>query len=413
MPKDRTRFKFTQEAVDRLGKPKEGRVDYRDAHLPGFRLRVTNTGRKTYSIITRIKGGDQVRVTLGKHPTDMLRDMRKAGREAVERAEAGQDPRKKELSDPENAYTVRRAVDLFVERYLKEKGNRTWKQTENIFELHVIPKWGARLMDNISRKDVALLLDGIMDSGAPIAANRTLSAIRKMFRWSLNRGMIEADPVSGMDPPATERSRDRVLAEVEIRALWKAWDAMDAPWGAYQKMLLTTLQRRREVATMRWDDIGTQTIRNGSGQENITVWVISAEAFKTNMEQTVPLSPAALQILETVPKRGEYVFSTRVKAELPIGGFSKVKKETDEKSGVTGWRYHDLRRSGATGMGNLGIADFTISRVLGHVRQDVTGRYDKAQYIFEKARALEAWANEITRIVENRKEQPTNIVTLR
>lgn len=419
MAKDKARFRFTQEAIDRLGKPSDGRIDYRDTHLPGFRLRVTNKGKKTYSVVTRIRGGDQIRVTLGEHPDDKdaakgrLKEMRDKARDTISMAEAGKDPRKKELSDPENAYTVQRAADLFVKRYLQERGNRTWKETEAIFRRHVTPKWGARPMDDITRKDVALLLDGIMDSGAPIAANRTLSAVRKLFRWSLNRGMIEADPVSGMNPPATERSRDRVLDEDEIRALWKAWGAMPDPWGAYQKMLLTMLQRRNEVATMRWADIGKQIIRSGTGEEEISVWTIPAENFKTNVEQIVPLSPLAVEILDGMTNRGEYIFSTRVNAGQPIGGFSKAKKATDEKSGVEGWRYHDLRRTGATGMGNLGIADFTISRVLGHTRQDVTGRYDRAQYIPEKYRALTAWAGEIERITENKKiGQPSNVVAL-
>jgi integrase len=400
MPKAR----LTAEAVRKVSRPKSGRTEYWDTDLTGFHLRVTDKGVKSFAFMTRLHGR-QIRVTIGPAEMDVA-DARQKARDIRDMARRGEDPRR----TSENAHTVERAVDLFVERYLKAKGRRTWRETELTFKRHVIPTWGKRPLDSITSKDVVSLLDGIMDRGTPIAANRTLAAIRKMFRWATGRRMIPASPAEGIEPPGEERDRDRVLSPDEIKALWVAWDEMGSPFGPFQKMLLTTMQRRSEVAAMRWRDISSRKLTNGVTEE-ITIWTLPREMTKADRAHEVPLSALALEILEAMPKRGEYVFTTHEKGEKPISGFSKCKKRTDTLSKVFGWRIHDLRRTGATELADLGVSPFNISRVLNHARSDVTGRYDRYSYIKEKRHALDTWAVRIEEIVSGKKAAD-NVVDL-
>src|SRR5207253_1909166 len=93
---------------------------------------------------------------------------------------------------------------------------------------HVLPWWRGKDLKSITRRDVVELLDKVADAGkenprhgGPIAANRTLAAVRKLFNWALARGVIEASPVVRIDRPGQEQARDRILRPDEIVTLWR------------------------------------------------------------------------------------------------------------------------------------------------------------------------------------------------
>src|SRR5262249_47187333 len=145
--------------------------------------------------------------------------------------------------------TVEAVAKVFIERHcLRANRPRTAVETERLLDLHVLPRWRSRLIRDITRRDVLDLLDRVVDSGKPIAANRVLSATRKMFNWAVGRDIIAASPCSGVKPPSPETSRDRVLADSELRAVWHAADKIGGPYGALVKLLILTGQRRDEVA---------------------------------------------------------------------------------------------------------------------------------------------------------------------
>src|SRR3546814_930408 len=147
-------------------------------------------------------------------------------------------------------------------------------------------KWGARRVQEIARRDIRELIDGIEERGAPVAANRTLAAVRKMFNWAVERDILDASPVAGIQPPGAETSRDRVLSDDEIRWFWKGCEEIGAPFGPLFKLLLVTAQRRGEGRAMTTGqlDLGER------------LWTIPGKIAKNGQPHVVPPSPQAVAI---------------------------------------------------------------------------------------------------------------------
>ena len=118
---------------------------------------------------------------------------------------------------------------------------------------------------------------------------------------------------------------------------------------------------------------------------------------KTKLDLVRPLSRAAREIIEALPKRGSFVFTTD--GTTPISGFTKFKVAFDRASGTQGYTLHDLRRTARSLMSRAGVPSDHAERCLGHVIGGVRGVYDRHEYHREKARAFEMLAGEIERIV--------------
>ncbi len=416
---------LTAAAVKRIKPPEKGQVDHFDAALPGFALRVSAKGAKSYVLFYRPKIGPDAgklrRLTMGTAAEWSLADARDEAREWKRRIEKGEDP--KDVMARQHTEALDRAENTFgkitsdfIRKHAK-RNNKSWAQAERIFELHVLPEWRHRPIDGITRRDVIELLDEIVESGRPVLANRVLAHVRKLFNWCLERGVLDTTPVAQVKAPGgKELPRDRELSDHEIKALWPAFDTAGYPFGPMMKLLLVTGQRRGEVATMRWPDLDVEE----------KVWNLPREATKSARAHSVPLSPLALEIIEGLPRfSGPHVFSTKG-GERPVSGYSRAKQrvekavnETRKADGLDplpDWRLHDLRRSAASGMARLGIPSDHLGRVLNHVPQGVTARvYDKHVYLPEKRRALEAWASYLeslfrpadSKVVRLRREEGT------
>jgi integrase len=399
--------KLTAPFVDRAKAPKSGRVEYFDTLLPGFALRVTDKGTKSWVVFYRIDG-KQVRRTLGKYPALDLAKARQAARESLELAAKGTDARavareRKTAASRARRNTVAVVVEQFIERHAKLK-TRSWQATDSIFRRHVLPVWGDRPIDSITRRDVHELLDGLVDRDMPVMANRVLAHVRKAFNWALDRGILDASPIVRIQAPAKESPRDRTLSDDEIRAAWSAFEGLGDPFGPMFKLLLVTGQRRDEVARMSWTEIEGD------------LWTIPRERAKSDRAHSVPLSPLAMEILEGLRRRqsgwtGEFVFSTRG-GQKPVSGYSKARQRAGKLCDVADWTLHDLRRTAATGMAQLGISPEIIGRVLNHAPKGVTAQvYNRHTYLNEKRRAFGAWSQKIESIV--RPSDDATIVPLR
>jgi integrase len=301
--------------------------------------------------------------------------------------------------------TIENVIDEFMRRYMQaqKRSPRYIAETRRNFDKHVLPRWRGRLLGSISRRDVNNLLDEIADEGKPIAANRTLAAISKLFSWALSRDIIASSPVLKIEKRGAETERERALTDGEIRTVWRAAGKLPYPFGPYFRMALATAQRRSEVAAMRWADI----------DESEMTWTLPAEMTKAGRAHVVTLSPLALSILAECPRSGAHVFTTGRRrgggaGDAPISGFSKAKMILDKKVAdiaaaegdsptIEPWRLHDLRRTATTVMGRLRVSRFILSRVLNHADQSVTGIYDRYEYLDEKRQALDAWG----RFLEN------------
>jgi len=164
--------------------------------------------------------------------------------------------------------------------------NRTALETRRIFESDVIPRWRNKLITEVTRADVAAVLDIIEDRASPCRANRVLAAIRKMFNWSVSRGLLTVSPIVKGMARKGEVSRDRFLNPQEIRAVWQAADNLGGAFGSAVKMLLATGQRRGEVAEMTWGALDLTNER---------IWTLTAEDTKAKRHHIVPLTDLPFQ----------------------------------------------------------------------------------------------------------------------
>jgi integrase len=395
-------IRLTQLAVDKIVSPKAGRLEYFDAILPGFGLRVSNTGARSWILLFRVDGKLR-RLTIGTAAeVPRVEDARLQARTALEAAATGNDPARQKVSDNETSRrrredTVSAVVERHVARYCKPR-NRSWRDTEQILVNHVVSRWGDRHIGSIARRDVRELLDDLAARGFGAGANRVLAATRKLFAWAMEQGIIDASPCVALQAPAVESERDRVLRDDELIVVWRAAEAMGGVAGAFVRMLALTGQRRDEVASIRRHDVDFDK----------GLWTLPREATKGDRSHEVPLAPLAGEILRSLPDPGEWFFTTT--GDRPISGYSKIKARLDRLAPIEGWRFHDLRRTAGTGMARRGIAVSTISRVLNHKEGGVTKIYNRYSYLDEKRHALDTWATHVSGLLTS---SAGNIVTLR
>jgi integrase len=296
------------------------------------------------------------------------------------------------------SYTVGVVVKEYVDRYQRPR-NRGWHEVRQVLERELSP-WNERPIADIRRSDILRLLDRVADRASPARANRVLAYLRRMFNWCLERGILEASAVAAIKPPGRETSRDRVLDADELAAIWHAADVMSWPWAPFVKLLITTAQRRDEVARMAWPDLDLER----------RLWTLPRELTKADRVHEVPLSRLALELIEGMPRLGHrLVFpANRHGSANPVSGFSKMKRRLDQLSGVSEWRLHDARRTAASGMARLGHPPHVVAAILNHSpgsTQGITAVYNRHRYGDEKRLALDAWGRELERIIGREQSQ--------
>ncbi len=382
----------------------------------GFGVRVTAAGARAFILNYRVRGREH-RFTIGAWPDwSALKAVREA-RNLRQRVDRGENPLEDRAQPPETK-TVSSVLDDFVTRYVRNKDRplRSADHIESAFDRLVKPRIGKLGVYDVRRSHVAEMLDRVEDEVGPVMADRTRAYLRKALSWYAERDdqfnltavFVRVEPRAN----PKERARTRVLSDEEIRAIWPAL-GQSGTFGAFVKMLLLSAQRRDEVAHMSHKEIGVDGI-----------WTIPAERYKTKRPNHVPLSKAALGVIEAQPKIDgcDYIFASR--AGTPFSAFGKSKAKLDKavlaaiktqvKKGakvepLPNWTLHDLRRTAKTLMVRAGVRPDISERVLGHVIAGVEGTYDRHSYADEKRDALEKLATMIERILN---PLPLNVETL-
>jgi len=399
-------IKFTVRSLDALKPPAQGRLDYWDADLPGFGLRIAalspnrpgTVPRKTWTLMFRVDGR-QFRLSLGSYSALPLAEARQLAKDALREIAHGRNPAEQKKA-ARLAETVSDLADLYIEKHARPN-KKTWQTDYQVVNRDIKPPWGNRKVADIKRRDVIAWVDRLMERGRPIMANRTFEVARKMFSFAVARDLIEASPFFGVAKPAPERQRERVLSEDEIRKVWAGIEAEPPTLAAIMKLRLLTAQRGGEVASMRWQDIDF-----GTGW-----WTIPAAMNKSNRAHRVPLSPPVLSILAAVreqPEDPELVFPGKSGYRVAI-----LWRSGDRVRSVSGVDFvpHDLRRTAASHMAAMGIGRLTIGKVLNHADPSITSVYDRHSYDNEKRAALEAWARRLAEIIDGKQSAP-NVVEL-
>src|SRR5262249_20485279 len=211
----------------------------------GLYLNVYPSGRKSWSVRYRFSGIPR-NLTLDGFPS--LAQARIAATKVIADVEQGKDPatakqETRRIDHARGADTVEHWATLFVERHAKKHTRpNSWKQTVHVFDDYVLPAWRGRLTRDIRRKDVRELLEGIADD-KPIMANRVHGVLSKFFKWVCARDEELTSPVIGVERPAPENVRERVLDDDELVQLWKVLDEIGGPTAAAVQVLLLTRHR--------------------------------------------------------------------------------------------------------------------------------------------------------------------------
>ena len=419
MPK----LKLTDAAVSRLKPPDKGQEDHWDALTPGFGVRISHGGTRTWLVQARVlKNGawKQTRITLGRYPAMTLAEAREAAREAQKDAQAGKDPRGRAKRDKaalekESRRTWAVLAEDFLAKYkgrkkpLRETTRRDYRRALLGPD---VQDWSDRPVASITSEEIQDRLEVVAER-APIHANRLLAYWGKFFNWLVAKRRIEANPVKGLEKPSPEQSRERVLSDQEIPVVWQAFGAAGPAFADVLKLLLLTGQREGEIAGLRWSEV---VDLNGDDARI----ELPAQRTKNHTAHIIPLSPQAIEIIQSQPrfKGGIYVFTTG-SGKTHVKGFSKGKAKVDAAIADAGadlppWRIHDLRRNVATGLQKLGVRLEVTESVLNHVsgsRGGIIGVYQQHDWAVEKQDALAAWANHVDELLG--KATGGNVVSLR
>lgn len=367
-------LKLTDLRVKALSTEK-AQEDFFDAVLPTFGVRVSSLGAKSFFVMYR-QWGRKHRRTLGRYPKLGLSDARDLARDVMKKVESGADPG----ANGRQALTFGELANTYLELYAKIQ-KKSWREDHRMLAKDLLPRWEGRPVRTIRRADVVELLDDVALRG-PIIANRTRALVSKIFSWGMSRDMVEANPAHGSPVPGKSRSRDRVLTPEEIRAIWEAVDAEGSRTSATLKLRLLTAQRGMEVMSMRWSDIEGPW------------WTVPAEKSKNGMANRVYLAPMTRELIKKLPNGSPYVFPATRGRKAHLSNPNKMLQRIREASRVEFWG-HDLRRTAATHMAQLGISRLVIAKVLNHAERGVTAVYDRASYDRQKLEAWKLWGREL------------------
>jgi integrase len=398
-------MEFTKQTIADLTLPK-GKTDaiWFDDAMPGFGIRLRASGKRVWLVQYRA-GHKQRRETLGDARRLDLDKARLAAKKRFAAVTLGGDP---QAEKAEARVRAKLTLDAVADRYLEFKQPTlrasTYNADKRYLEQHWKPLRGLP-MHTITRRDVAARVSEIVKEHGATAAARARSTLSALFAWAMREGVADGNPVIGTnDPLAGKRSRDRVLDEGEIRTIWNA--CRDDDFGRIIKLLFLTLARREEIGGLRRHEIDQRGVLSIPGART-----------KNGRPLVLTLPPLAMSILESRACRDgrEFVFGGRG------GAFSAWSYSTlalnariadAEGRALVPWRIHDIRRSGATHMAELGVQPHIIEAILNHVsghKAGPAGIYNRATYQSEVKAALALWADHVRAVVEG---SPPKVVSL-
>jgi integrase len=409
-------MKLTKANIGALELP-AGKADHIefDEDMPGFGLRLRKGGKRVWVVQYKI-GAKQRRKTIGTIATlDPAAARKQAGKELAE-VKLGKDPQEAKFAARAKAkVTLGAVVDSYLNAQKQRLRPKTFEETERYLRKVWKPLHGMQF-HQIERRNVAAELREIIDDEKPIKAARARAALSMLFAWAIGEGYADQNAVIGTNKPDQDTvPRDRVLSDAELVEIWKACGNDD--YGRIIKLLMLTAQRRDEVGAMAESEIDRKQ----------GIWTIPAARAKNNREHSLALPQFAFSIIEQQiklrePETDGCLFGL---GESGYGGWSKSKVQLDQRilearkkvkagkvQSMPPWVVHDLRRTVATRMADLGVLPHVIEALLNHVsghKGGVAGIYNRSSYEREVRAALALWADHIRSILI---AEPPQLVSL-
>jgi integrase len=395
-----------------------------DTTCPGLGVRLTARGTRTFLAqwtdpATRRK----VREPIGVWGGITIEQAREAVRARLGAVAKGIDPKAERVRRRAEADRARAEAALTFDALVAEWAALHLAQRRERYRAEAVRAIRCAFSDllkrsaaRITRGDAVNALDKLIREGKPIMAGRTLAYARAAFGWAEKRGKVPSNPFRGLPIATGSASRERVLSDMEVAELWAAVDSLGYPFAPFFKLAVLTMQRRSEVAGMRWSEIS----------DNLSQWTLAGSRMKSGHPHDVHLCEAARAILRNIPKIDgcDFVFTTT--GRTPISGISKAKTSLDaamarirasaaEMAGrkptpLVPWRIHDLRRTGVSILAKLGFDSIVVDKLLAHQPAKLIGVaavYQRHDFAHERAAALDAWSAHVLRTEAN------NVVRIR
>jgi integrase len=425
MPKIEHRRNLTPTLISGLKPAPAGtRYQVMDAQVPGFGVRVTDTGNRTFILRVRYPGGaSPSRREIGNCTELSLTDARDKARRWRSMVGQGIDPAAAEAA--EAAATAQKQATTFeavVADFIKEKlpGERKGKDVEREIRRDLMPRWKNRPIASITDLDVIAVIKAKIPD-AKTGSRNLLALIKRFFRWAVAQRVygITVSPCASLQASAIigegKGPRDRILSEDEIFAYWRAAARMPYPYGPLYQVLMLTALRISEVADASLPEFDFRS----------KLWVIPAARMKGKnagkkqaRAHAVPLAADVMAILEQLPrfKDGKYLFSatggasavwmgTTPKKRLDrrmlrtLRALARKRGEDFRDVELQHFVQHDVRRTVRSQLSRLKVAEEVREAILAHAKLGIKKVYDVHDYLDEKRDALELWAARLRCIV--------------
>jgi integrase len=437
---------LTQAAVEKL-KPTPGkRRIVRDAASRSLFLVIQPSGFKSWVMRFRRPGGAAAKIALG--PADLsgrkvfgepeigqpltlvaarqlaakINTERASGRDVIADHKAHKHRQRVKIAEAA-ANSFAAAARDFIERHAKAK-TRGWKETARNLGFNadnlapnaggLARRWANRDMRSIDAHDLYAVVEEARRLGTPgipirvekISESRARhlhDALSGMFGWLVRHRRVDVNPMARVHQPDKAKTRDRVLTNAEVAKLWAATEAVTEPFGAVIKLLLLTGARLNEIAQLRWEEV--------SG--DCSTLTIPGRRTKNKLPFSIFLPPTARDVISSASRFDGCAYAFTTNGVTPISGWSKTKRRLDAAMDIPAWRIHDLRRTAATGMAEIGVPPHIVEACLNHIsghKASVAGIYNKAVYADEKRAALARWAAHVAGVVSG---QPARVVPIR
>ena len=370
---------------------KDGKLDHVwwDDDIAGFGIRVREGGTRNWIFRYRI-GKKQRSLILGSATSVPLSVARKNASALEARVRLGEDP----ALDRQNAkLEADNTFGVLAAQYLEARKSEWRFKTRREIDRH-LNKYAKPLhripITALSQRDIANLLNSLAKESGDVTANRLRASLTAFLGWIIREGVrLPEGNVASYTNKREEKSRERVLSDAELKAIWTA--CPDNGFGAIVKLLILTGQRKSEIGSLCWNEVHDEQI------------VLPPNRTKNERTHIVPLTKPAQAILNQFRANGRN--SVFGRHDTGFRDWTKAKIALDIRTQLEHWTLHDLRRTVATRMAELGVQPHIIEAVLNHVsghKGGVAGIYNRATYDKEKREALNLWAEHVMATVEGR-----------
>lgn len=395
----RGRISLTHRGVETL-KPQTTAFRVPDAQCPGLAIRVAPSGQKTWGVAFRIRRAGTVRrMSLGRFPGVSLDSARSRAKALIEAAQAGRDLLAEEEAT-KTAADARTTVAELIEQYLKRMVRGKLRTAEEIglrLRRSLAPIED-RFADEVRRRDLRAILDGAADRGVLREAEKQRQLMRSLFRWALSQDIVEVDPTAGLASYGSSPRRDRILSFAEIKLFWGWVETCGMPqdYADALKLQLATGARIGEVSGILAAEI----------DQAAWTWTLPASRSKNGRQRVTPLVGFARQIVEDRLQNHDHgpLFLTEHSTTLTSNCVASLLVKRRSATPLEHFTSHDLRRTVATRLVDLGFSFEAVAAVLGHEAggknvRTLIRHYVRTDLLDQKRIALAAWDSRLRQII--------------